>query len=96
MRIEFVDVTCSSPLATPTIQYNTKRRKGLLRDIGMRRKADLTPGKEKLFAVARRMIIKVNLMSKKNLSYKRQIKFAKQFVTSDSCNNLSEKLNKTK
>lgn len=90
--VEFVDATCSSPLATPTIQYNTKRRTCLLRDIGIRRKADLTPRKEKLFAVARTMIKKVNLMSKKNLSYKQQIKFAKKFVTSDSCNNLSEKL----
>ena len=61
--VEFVDATCSSPLATPTIQYNTKRRTCLLRDIGIRRKADLTPRKEKLFAVARTMIKKVNLIT---------------------------------
>lgn len=34
-------------------------------------------------------------MSKKNLSFKQQLKYAKKFVTSDSCNNLSEKLNNT-
>jgi len=72
----------------------TNRKTNLLSDIGIRRKADLTPRKEKLYTVAKKLIKKVNLMSKKNVSFKQQIKYAKKFVTSDSCNNLSEKLNK--
>lgn len=61
----------------------------------MRRVADLTPRKEKLYTVAKKMIKKVNCMTKKNVSFKQQLKFAKKFVITDSCNNLTEKLNKT-
>lgn len=91
--IEFVDVTCLSQLATPTI--SRKKRTFLLRDIGIRRKTDLTPRKKKLYTVTKKLIKKVNLISQKNLSFKKQIKFAKKFVTTDSCNNLANKLNKT-
>jgi len=76
-------------------KLSTTGKTKLLSSIGIRRKADLTPRKVKLYSVAKKLIKKVNIMSEKKLSFKQQLKYAKKFVTSDSCNNLSEKLNNT-
>jgi len=73
-------------------KLSTTRKTKLLISIGIRRKADMTPRKVKLYTVAKKLIKKVNFMSKKKLSFKQQLKYAKKLVTSDSCNNLSEKL----
>lgn len=74
-------------IATPLVELpntiNAKKKK-LLYNIGMRRVADLTPRKEKLYTVAKKLIKKVNCMTKKNVSFKQQLEFAKKFVITDT------------
>lgn len=90
-------------IGTPTIQSTLcpvknivpKKRLSLLKNIGIRIVADLTPKKKILYTVAKKMMKKVDTMTKKNYSLKTQIKLAKICVTTDSCNNLVNKLNKT-
>lgn len=72
-----------------------KKKVCLLKQIGMKNVSELTPRKGKLYATAKKLIKKVNLISKKTCSLKTQLKIAKKFVISDSCNNLADKLNKT-
>jgi len=72
-----------------------KKKLCLLKQIGMKNVSELTPRKGKLYATAKKLIKKVNLISKKTCSLKTQLKMAKKFVISDSCNNIVDKLNKT-
>lgn len=72
-----------------------KKRLSLLKNIDIRIVTDLTPKKKILYTVAKKIMKKVDTMTKKNYSLKTQIKLAKKIVSTDSCNNLVNKLNKT-
>lgn len=66
----------------------------LLTSIGIKRINELTPRKGLLYTVSKKLAKKISFMKKKNITIKKQLKMAQQFVTHGGCNNLVEKVSK--
>lgn len=67
----------------------------LLKTIGMKRLKEMTPRKRLLYSVTKKLKKQINVIKRKNVTVKQQLKTAKKFVTSDSCNHLVDRVSET-